>query len=101
MSAGRIPLNSEPHTVDGRIGPPPVHIIETEIKGDISLFDAERNQVVVLNSTASDVWRLCDGEHSLDEIVALLASAYRTTPETIRDNVTSTIEQLVEEGFLT
>jgi hypothetical protein len=86
--------------VDGRIGPPPVHIIETDIKGDISLFDAERNQVVVLNSTASDVWRLCDGEHTLDEIVALLASAYATTPDAIKDSVTSTIEQLMEEGFL-
>ena len=101
MSAGRIRLSSEPHILDGRIGPPPVHIIETEIKGDISLFDAERNQVVVLNSTASDVWRLCDGEHTLDEIVALLASAYGTTPEAIKDNVTTTIEQLAGEGFLT
>lgn len=92
---------SEPaNPVDGRIGPPPAHIIETEIKGEISLFDAEQNQVVVLNSTASDVWRLSDGEHTLDQIVDLLASAYRTDPDTIRNDVRTTIQQLVDEGFL-
>jgi hypothetical protein len=85
---------------DRRVGPPPVHIIETEVKGDISLFDAERNQVLVLNTTASDVWRLCDGEHTVDEIVALLASAYQTTSEEVRDDIASTIEQFQSEGFL-
>jgi hypothetical protein len=85
---------------DGLIGPPPAHIIETEIKGDISLLDAERNQVVVLNATASDVWRLCDGEHTFDEIVALLASTYQSDPGVLRDDVRTTIDQLVEEGFL-
>lgn len=84
-----------------RVGPPPAHIIETEVKGDISLFDAKTNQVVVLNSTASDVWRLSDGEHTLEEIVTLLASAYKTDPERIRNDVKTTIGQLVDEGFLT
>jgi hypothetical protein len=83
-----------------RVGPPPANIIETEIKGEISLFDTEANQVIVLNSTASDVWRLCDGEHDLEEIVQLLASAYQTDAETIRADVASTVQQFVDEGFL-
>jgi hypothetical protein len=91
---------SEPNRSNGRIGPPPAHVLETEIKGDISLFDAESNQVVVLNSTASDVWRLCDGEQTLDEIVDLLASSYQTTPEALRSDVTETVDKLVAEGFL-
>lgn len=92
--------NEQSASPDGRVGPPPAHIIETEIKGDISLFDAENNQVVVLNATASDVWRLCDGEHSLDEIVDLLAAAYRTSPDVLRDDVRATVDQLQSEGFL-
>jgi hypothetical protein len=86
--------------VNDRVGPPPTNIIETEIKGEISLFDSVNNQVIVLNSTASDVWRLCDGEHTLDEIVRLLASAYQTDPDTIRADVSSTVQQFVDEGFL-
>ena len=82
------------------IGPPPPHVIETEIRGDISLYDAKREKVLVLNGTASDVWRLCDGEQSFDQIVDLLASAYQVDPETVRDDVANTVHQFVEEGFL-
>jgi hypothetical protein len=87
-------------TGDHRVGPPPSHIIETEVKGDISLFDAERNQVVVLNATASDVWRLCDGDQTLDEIVDLIASAYSVQTESVRGDVTDTVNRLIDEGFL-
>lgn len=82
------------------IGPPPPHLIETEIKGDISLYDAQREKVLVLNGTASDVWRLCDGEQTLDEIVALLARGYGIEGEEIRADVERTVKELVDEGFL-
>lgn len=83
-----------------RIGPPPEHIIETEVQGDISLYDARHEQVLILNSTASDVWRLCDGEQTLDEIVDLLVGAYGGDREVIRIDVERTVSQLLEEGFL-
>jgi hypothetical protein len=56
--------------------------------------------VVVLNATASDVWRLCDGEQTLDEIVDLLASAYQAEASVIRPDVEKTIADLVDAGFL-
>jgi hypothetical protein len=56
--------------------------------------------VVVLNATASDVWRLCDGDQTLDEIVDLIASAYSMQPETVRGDVTDTVNRLIDEGFL-
>lgn len=82
------------------IGPPLSHILETEVRGDISLYDARREKVLVLNSTASDVWRLCDGEQTLGEVVALLATAYRADPAAIRPDVERTVRQLIDEGFL-
>ncbi len=82
------------------IGPPSDHIIETEVHGDISLYDAHREQVLVLNATASDVWRLCDGEQTLDEIVDLLVMAYGADVAVIRRDVEQTIDHLIEEGFL-
>lgn len=54
----------------------------------------------MLNATASDVWRLCDGEQTLDEIVDLLASAYQAEVSVIRPDVEKTIAELVEAGFL-
>lgn len=55
---------------------------------------------MVLNATASDVWRLCDGEQTLEEIVALLASAYQADAAVIRPDVEKTVAELVDAGFL-
>ena len=85
---------------DRPIGPPSPSVIETDVKGDISLYDASQERVLVLNGTASDVWLLCDGEQTVGRIVELIAAAYGRDPATIREEVESTIHQFVEEGFL-
>lgn len=83
-----------------RVGPPPPHIIETEVKGDLSLYDPGQEKVLVLNGTATDVWLLCDGEQTADQIVELIAAAHGQEASTIRAEVMSTIRQFIEEGFL-
>lgn len=88
------------HANHGLIGPPPSHIISTEIKGDISLYDPQREKVLVLNGTASDVWLLCDGDHTVEGIVELLSAAYGIDGGQIAADVESTIDQFIEEGFL-
>lgn len=85
---------------DKRIGPPVPQILETEVDGEISLYDPENENVTILNDTASDVWLLCDGEHSAEEIVNLLASSYGVNADQIRDEVTRTIDEFVEAGLL-
>jgi hypothetical protein len=83
-----------------RIGPPPSHILETEVEGEISLYDPHSESVLVLNQTASDVWRLSDGEHTLEEMVRLLAVAYQVRPENIRTDVEKAVRNITEQGFL-
>ena len=83
-----------------RIGPAGAHILETEINGEISLYDPRSESVLVLNHTASDVWRLSDGEHTLEEVVELLGAAYGIKPAEIRSDVEQTVAKLIEEGFL-
>lgn len=85
---------------NGRVGPPSAHVLETEVDGQISLYNPHNESVTVLNETASDIWRLSDGEHTLAEMVELLASAYAVDPSTIAPEVEATVEQLVEAGFL-
>lgn len=82
------------------IGPPMAHILETEIQGDISLYDPQQERVLVLNGTASDVWLLCDGEQTVDGIVELIAAAYGHKIEDIRNDVEATIRQFIQEGFV-
>lgn len=47
------------------------------------MFDPASERVVMLNRTAGDVWRLSDGEHGLEEIVALLAVASDRHPRAV------------------
>ena len=82
------------------IGPPSDSVIETEVGGDVSLYDPSSERVVVLNATASDIWRLCDGEQTLDEIVEMLARAYSVRADDIRPQVEETIATLVDGGLL-
>ena len=83
-----------------KVGPPRSHILETEIEDEISIYDPHSEQVVVLNQTASDVWRLSDGESDLDEIVSLLAAAYGVEGEAIRGEVEETVRSLQDHGLL-
>jgi hypothetical protein len=74
--------------------------VVSDVDGRIALFLPSMQQAAVLNETASDVWRLCDGDHDLDEIIELLATAYATTPAAIGDDVAATVERFEREGFL-
>lgn len=82
------------------VGPPALHVVETEVDGRISLYDSEHQQVSVLNETASDVWRLCDGQHTLHEVVSLLARAYSVEPNSIREEVEQTVAGFRDSGLL-
>lgn len=82
------------------IGPPPTHVIESEVDGDISLYDAKEERVIVLNPTASDVWRLADGEMTVDQIALVLSKAYQADPDDIKPDVERLIESLVEQKLL-
>ena len=83
-----------------RLGPPAADVRALELDGDISLYDARTQSAAVLNGTASDVWRLLDGDHTLDEVVRLLATAYGKQPEAIRADVERVVAELAEAGFL-
>lgn len=83
-----------------RVGPARDHIIETEIEGEISLYDPSTEQVMVLNRTATDIWLLSDGEHSLEEMTQLLAKAYGVESSDIREDVEETVSSFIENGFI-
>jgi coenzyme PQQ synthesis protein D (PqqD) len=71
-----------------------------EVDGDISLYDRVTQRALMLNGTASAIWRLADGEHTLDELVDTLAASYGEPAGTIRPDVERTVRDLVDAGFL-
>lgn len=79
-----------------RIGPAASAVSEVELDGQICVFSPEGDQVLDLNGTASDVWRLSDGTHTLDEIVQMLSTAYAVDAAAITDDVSEVIERFRE-----
>ena len=75
-------------------------VVETEIEGCLALFHPHKAQVLVLNETASDVWRLIDGQLTLEAIVLALSRAYGVEPDAIRADVGRTVVLLRTPGFL-
>jgi pyrroloquinoline quinone biosynthesis protein D len=54
--------------------------------------------VVRLNPTAAEVLELCDGERSLDEIVATLTARYEGSD--LRDDVQGLVEGMTQRGLV-
>ena len=75
-------------------------MLETEVGGDLSLYHPASETVAVLNATASDVWRLCDGDLTLDEAVSTLAKAYGIAEADIAREVARVVDDLTDQGFL-
>lgn len=62
-----------------------------DVDGCVSVYSPRRQQVLSLNETASEIWRLSTEQPDVANIVAVLAAAYRTQPEAIQADVERTI----------
>src|SRR5438132_3983438 len=49
--------------------------IVRQLRDEFIVYDKETNHAHCLNSTAADVWKLCDGERSLSEIIHTMEKA--------------------------
>lgn len=74
--------------------------IEAELGAEISLYDPGREQVTLLNETASDLWRLLDGTTRLGEVVGLLAQAYQVPANDIRSEIEAVVDTLEKAGLI-
>lgn len=83
-----------------RVGPPVAEIVETEIDDCVALFHPVSGEAVVLNATASDIWRLSDGELTVEELTATLARAYGVDPQSIEHEVGEAVAHLRSRGLL-
>jgi hypothetical protein len=73
-------------------------LLVQELPDEILVYDMDGNEVHCLNGTAAKVWGLCDGEHTVAEIAALVAPDREgSTAETL---VWVALEQFTERHLL-
>ena len=54
-----------------------------------------------INATGADVWELCDGERSADDICLTLLDRYEATPELVQESLDAMLEQLEDLKLIT
>ena len=60
------------------------------------MYNAPQGEVHRINATALEVLKLCNGEHTIDEITEKLAEIYDVDPKTLKEDVIEIIEKFAE-----
>ena len=89
-------------TASGQTRPRPSNALTHRDLGDELLFyDGSGDQVHVLNGTARDLYLMCDGSRTLDEVIDRMCEQYDADRATIAADARRIVGQLAELGILT
>lgn len=80
--------------------PTPGYAIE-ELDGELLLFHPSSKAILHTNETGAMVWRLCDGERSVAEIVTALTAVYPEATTEIQQDVPDILNQFSAQGAIT
>ncbi len=70
------------------------------IDDELLLFHPAQTKILYCNETASLIWQLCDGQHTHQEITALLAAAFPEAADAMADDVTATLQQFSQHDAI-
>ncbi|MGH9299665.1 MAG: PqqD family protein [Acidimicrobiales bacterium] len=74
--------------------------LEIKRSGRRLLHAPSENAVLSLNESASALWELCDGNTTIEEMVAAICDASAVAPSQALKDVEATIAQLEEAGLI-
>jgi hypothetical protein len=70
------------------------------IDDELLLFHPGETKILYCNQTASLIWQLCDGQHTVEEITALLSDAFPEAADTIAADVEATLQEFLQPGAI-
>jgi len=85
--------NAGPRHADGLTG--------KDLEHEYVILDRAGDRFYQLNGTARDIYLLCDGSRTLDDIARALCASYDVPLEIARQDTARTIEELTQAGILT
>ena len=75
-------------------------VLSIELGGETLLYDATTGAVHRLDQVGSVVWRLLDGDATVEELVGDLAAAFAVDPTVVRADVNDLVAGLEEASLL-
>ncbi|MGD9765894.1 MAG: PqqD family protein [Candidatus Binatia bacterium] len=70
-----------------------------DLDGEFMLYHSAEAKALYLNETASLIWKLCDGQRSIEAIESILRDAYPEAPE-LRQDLDEVFRVLLEQGVV-
>ena len=71
-----------------------------ELDENVAVYDDVGQLLILLNSSAGSVWKLCDGSTTVDEMVEALGETYPDDASVIGADVRETLRKLAEMGLV-
>lgn len=72
----------------------------TERKEDDKLVLYRGHRLFVMGVYASEIWHLCDGKHTIDNMIELVVSKYNVPREKAKQELIAFINQLAEKKLI-
>lgn len=69
-------------------------VIAQKAANDLLLFNIDDGNYYSLNEIGSRIWELCDGNHSVSQLVGVLAAEYNAPNEDLEKDVAELLETL-------
>lgn len=76
---------------------------EVDETGEVVVFDAEGNRLLMLNQIGAAVWLLIDGERTTDDIAKLIVETMAVQPgeePRVTGDVDAFVESLLQHGVI-
>ena len=71
-----------------------------ELDNELLLYHPTKTTTVYMNETASIIWRLCDGERTVAEIIELVKDSYPEAGSSVESDIEATLERFREHGAI-
>jgi hypothetical protein len=75
-------------------------VMERRVGSDHMLYDATGRAVHVINETALFVWKRCDGDNAVEDIISEAVSVYKISRETAQADIEECLAALRSKALL-
>ena len=77
----------------------PLVVLREEFDDWAILFDPDTGNAFGLNPTGVYLWKLLDGEHTLDDMLVRLRESADDVPDEVSDHVSEFVQELTKRGL--
>jgi len=85
--------------IDSKLVANPVVVLREEFDDWAVLYNPDTAEAVGLSPTGVTVWKLLDGERTVEEVTGAATLMYAEVPASAGDEVRALLEQFAEGGF--